>query len=60
MKGKKCVRFVFFIIFLFKFWGSCTALLLMIKNIGNAPLILKIISQCSFILIEHTNFIILI
>ena len=63
--GKKqqvldCVRFVFFIIFSFKFWGFCTVLLLIIKNIGNAPLIFKIISQCSFILFEHANFILLL
>ena len=57
MKGKDCLRFVFFIIFLFKFWGFCTVLLLITKNIGNATLIHKIISQCSFILFEHANFI---
>ena len=57
MKGKACLRFVFFIIFLFKFWGFCTVLLLITKNIGNATLIPKIISQCSFILFEHANFI---
>ena len=60
MKGKDCVRFVFFIIFLFKFWGFCTVLLLITKNIGNAPFILKIISQCSFILFENANFILLL
>ena len=60
MKGKDCVGFVLFIIFLFKFWGFCTVLLLITKNIGNAPLILKIISEYSFILFEHANFIILL
>ena len=60
MKGKDCVRFVLFIIFLFKFWGFCTVLLLITKNIGNASLILKIISECSFILFEHANFILLL
>ena len=58
MKGKDCVRFVLFIIFLFKFWGFCTDLLLITKNIRIAPLILKIISECSFF--EHANFIILL
>ena len=50
MKGNDCVRFVLFIMFLFKFWRFCTVLLLITKNIGNTPLILKIISECSFIL----------
>ena len=59
-KGKDCVSFVLFIIFLFKFWGFCTALLLITKNIGNAPLILKSISECSFILFKHANVITLL
>ena len=58
MKGKDCVRFVLFIIFLFKFWRFCTDLLLITKNIRIAPLILKIISECSFF--EHVSFIILL
>ena len=41
MKGKDCIRFVLFVIFLFRFWGFCTVLLLITKNIGNAPLILN-------------------
>ena len=61
MKGKDCVRFAFFVIFLFKFWGFCNVLLLITKNIENAPLILKIISQCSFsIFFEHADFILLL
>ena len=53
MKGKDCVRFVLFIIFLF-----CTDLLLIAKNIRIAPLILESIFECSFF--EHVNFIILL
>ena len=60
MKGKDCIGFVLFIMFLFKFRGFCTVLLLITKNIGNAPFILKIISEYSFILFEKANFIILL
>ena len=43
-----------------EFWRFCTVLLLITKNIGNAPLTLKIISRWSFTLFEHENFIILL
>ena len=57
MKGKDCFCFVSFIILLFEFLGFCAVLLLITKNIGNVPSILKIISQCSFILFELANFV---
>ena len=56
MKRKDGVCFVFFIIFLFEFWGFFTILLFIItRNIEYEPLILNIISQCFFILFEHAK-----
>ena len=55
-----CICFIFLIIVLCEFWGSCTVSLFITKNIRNATLTLKIISQCFFILFKHKNFILLL
>ena len=61
MKGKVCVCFaLFFIILSIEFWGFSTLSLLIRQNIGYAPFILKVVSQCFFILSEHVSFILLL
>ena len=46
--------YTFFVILLLEFWDFCgiTVSLLIIQNIGNAPLILKIVSQHNINLFE--------